>query len=260
MHNPCRIAGLAAMLTFCATALAADSATQPAAPPATRPAPLDPSVEKILDRLEARKISDVEAGIRFVKVDTVLDSKQVYEGIIRFRQEEPNPRFFIQFDRSDVDGIVKKEKEWHVFDGEKYLEAREATRTIIPHQVVEPGKKTQVFRLGEGPFPLPFGQKKSEITRHFAVKLVPPAADDPKNTDHLECTPLPGTDMDRKYGTVHFWIDRELDLPVKVATVEKEEGNTVSATFMKPKIDTGMAASQLNLPAEVKREYKVAEQ
>ena len=111
-----------------------------------------------------------------------------------------------------------------------------------------PGEKLDVFQIGKGPFPLPFGQKKAEILRHFAVKLIRPGPKDPKNADHLECTPLPGTEMHEKYGKVHFYIDRKLDLPVCVKTVEKEEGNEISASFSKIRLNKGLAASRLNLP------------
>lgn len=233
-------------------AVAAPSVTlgQAATQPAVRAA-LDPGVEKILDRLEARgrEIKDIEAPLSFVKRDPVFESTERFEGTLFFIEEKPNPRFLIQFDRSIQDNRKIEKKEWHVFDGRWYIEAREKTSTIVKHEVLRPDEKREVFRLGQGPFPLPFGQKKDDILRHFTVKLVAPAPKDPPDTDHLECTPLKTSEMDRKYEKVHFFIDRKLALPVRVQTVEKEEGKEITATFLNPKLNTGMAPSRVNLPS-----------
>lgn len=226
-------------------------ASQPASPAATRPAPLDPAVERILDRLEKKKVEDVQADLVYTRIDPILEDTQKFSGILRFIDEKPNPRFFILFDKVEHEGIVQKKKEWHVFDGEWYTEAREKTQTIVKRQIVYPGEAVDAFKVGKGPFPLPFGQKKGDIVRHFAVKLAPPSPKDPKetkNSDHLECTPLPGTEMHRKYGKVHFYIDRKLDLPIYVKTVETEERNEISASFTKIKLNRKLARGQLDLP------------
>jgi outer membrane lipoprotein-sorting protein len=239
------IASAAFLLTF-----PAGLAAQPtAAVPAVR-AKLDPATEKILDRLEARgrEIKDIETNLVFIKRDPIFESTERFEGVLLFKEDQPNPRFLIRFDRSTQGGRAIDKKEWHVFDGRFYIEARERTRTIVKHEVLRPGEKREVFRLGQGPFPLPFGQKKEDILRHFSVKLVPPAPKDPPETDHLELTPLPDTEMDKKYEKVHFYIDRRQALPVRVQTVEKEDGKEIIAAFSNLKLNTGLPGSRLVLP------------
>jgi len=210
----------------------------------------DPQVNDILDRLERKKIEDVETPIRFTKIDPILEDKQVFQGILRFKQDQPNPRFFIHFDKFTQEGITREKLEWHVFDGQWYIEARQNTNTIVKRQIVRPGEEINVFRIGQGPFPLPFGQRKADILKYFDVKLVPATDKDPANSVHLECTPKPGTDMAEKYGSVHFYIDKRSDMPVTVRTIEKNENVEVMAEFPPDqiKLNTGMAASHLNLP------------
>lgn len=234
------------------------AATRPAtSAPASRPVNLDPAVERILDRLEKRgdQIVDITTDITFTKTDRILEDKQVFTGVLVFKQDKPNPRFLIRFDKFVQEGVTRQSKEWHAFDGQWYIEAREKTKTIVRRQIVPQGETVHVFRLGQGPFPLPFGQKKADIVQHFDVKLIGPAAGDPPDADHLECTPLPGTDMARRYGKVHFYVDRQLDLPVSVRTIEKEEGDEelgvqIAADFpaRSIKINSGVAGSALNLP------------
>lgn len=254
------IAGLAVIATITAiptaapVASATDAASKPASQPATTSAPADntlaPAVAAILDRLEKRGdlIDSIEARIEYVKIDPVLDDKQEYKGLLRFKKLEPNPRFFIQFDSFRHEGIVKQTKQWHVFDGQWYIEARESTKTIVRNEIVRPGETVEAFKVGKGPFPLPFGQKKVDIVKHFTVKLVAPTAKDPPNCDHLQCTPRPDTEMAGRYDTVDFFIDRKLDLPVRVETTEKQEGNRILASFEDVKVNSGIVESQLNLP------------
>ncbi len=224
----------------------ADELPQPPGPKLT------PEVEKILDELEERKIEDIVADLVFTKYNPIFDQKQVYEGTLLFRMDKPNPRFKIEFDKYTNDGVVSKQKEWHLFDGTFYVEAREKTRQIIRRQIVRPGEQVEVFKVGQGPFPLPFGQKKEEILRQFAIKLAPPdAKNDPENTDHLVLSPLPSSDLSRRYDLVHFHVDRKSHLPVRVHTVEKEDKKEITASFKDIRLNSGVAASRLNLPKEV---------
>jgi hypothetical protein len=241
------ISGVASAQT---TREAAASASQPSLATASRPAPLDPAVEKILDRLEKKNVHDIQADIVYIKKDPLLELEEKYKGILRFIADKPSPRFLIRFDQVVIEGLVEKTKEWHAFDGHWYTEAREKTKVAIKREVVRPGDKEaeDLFRIGKGPFPMPFGQKKGDIVRHFTIKLVAPGPQDPPNSDHLECTPLPGTDMDRRYGKVHFFVDRTMDVPVRVTTVAKEDKQEITASFTNVQINKGMAAGEVTLP------------
>ncbi|MBP7936675.1 MAG: hypothetical protein KA354_18690 [Phycisphaerae bacterium] len=193
-------------------------------------------------------MDSIEAVIEFTKIDPALDETQEYKGILRFKQAKPNPRFFIRFDEHKQDKVVKKKKQWHVFDGQWYIETRDDSNVITKRQMVRPGEALEVFKLGRGPFPLPFGQKKADILKLFSVALARPGPKDPPQTDHLACTPLPNTDLAKKYATVHLYIDRALDLPIRVQTVEKEEEKEIIASFSSIRLNTGMVASQLDMP------------
>ena len=242
-----RVALLAGTALFAMPAYlhAQATATRPAAVTPSRP---DPAVDKILDRLEAKNIKDIECKIVYVKEDPVFNGKEEFAGTLLFKEDKPNPLFHIRFDTSTQNGRVANKKEWHVFDGRWYIEAREKTKSIVKHEILAQGQQRQLFRLGQGPFPLPFGQKKADIIANLSVKLVPADAKDPPNSDHLECKPLPGTDIDKKYDTIHFWIDRTKDMPVRVRTIEKAEGNQITASFSNEKINSGMPGSRLALP------------
>jgi outer membrane lipoprotein-sorting protein len=117
--------------------------------------------------------------------------------------------------------------------------------------VLRAGEKKNVFKLGEGPFPVPFGQKKKDITDTFTIKLIKDPKDPlGKTTDHLECTPRPNTDLAKRYGKVQFWISRENDLPVKVKTIDKQDNEqSITAIFTDLEINKSLPGSKLGLPA-----------
>jgi len=234
----------------------AGPSSKPASRPAsTQPAKCDPAVEQILDRLEQKKVADIETPIVFIKTEPILEDIQKYEGILRFKADKPNPRFLIRFDKFIQEGIPSYQKQWHAFDGQWYIEVQAKTKTINKYEIVRKGEHFDAFKIGQGPFPLPFGQKKKDILRNCSVKLIKPdPKKDPPETDHLECTPLPGTELADRYGTVHFYIHKKLDLPVRVRTVEKQEGDEegveVEANFppKKIKVNKGMSKEKLKPP------------
>jgi len=72
------------------------------------------------------------------------------------------------------------------------------------------------------------------------------------------CMPLPGTKLADKYDVIHFYIDRTLDLPVRVQTTEKQdgqEGNKIIASFDKVKVNPALSGDALKLPEL--RDYQI---
>lgn len=238
----------------------APGATQPATDVAAR---LEPEVERILDRLEARgnDIRTLEAEIDYLKYDPIMDDRQKNSGVLRYRTEDPNPHFFIRFDRRTHNRVIRREKEWHVFDGRWYWEVREKTRQIIKREIVAPGEKTDVFSVGKGQFPLPFGQKKSEILKYFEVRLVRESKGVPAGFEghHLELTPKPDTQLARDYTTIDFYVDAKLGLPVRVRTTERKQGNELEITFTNVKVNPEFKDDAMKLPRETE-EYHLTQE
>ena len=220
---------------------------------------VDPAVERVLGRLEKTDVRDISTPVTLIKRDPVLEDEQKQIGTLRFKQDKPNPRFLIVFDKNVNAGVVDRKKEWHAFDGKQwYTEARESTKTIVKREILRPGDKLEVFELGKGPFPLPFGQKKDESLKHFVVTLVPPAKDDPPETDHLACTPLPVSELANQFKFVHFYVHKKLDLPVRIHTVSSQtaEEIVVDLPADKIKLNEGLASKDLDLP-KLPSEYPV---
>ena len=239
-------AAAAAPATAPASAPASQAATSQAA--ASQPACQD-RVHAVLHALEQRgeSVKDLRAKIEWQVLDQVIDDKQVKFGELLFKRDKPRDKFLVKFTRTVVEDQVIDKPEEHLFDGEWYTEKREATKSVIKRQIVRPGEEFDPFKLGQGPFPLPFGQKEAEILEKFRVTCVEPAKDDPANAAHLKLVPKPtAEDMADKYKELHFFIDKKLDLPVKVVADQKDE-KLVTVTFTDIRVNTAIPGSAFTI-------------
>jgi len=240
-------------------------ATQPVgSQPATQPAKLssgNPRLDGILDRLEekGRTIRGLGCKLtyRYVTVEPVEDA-QVKEGELLFAVDQPNSKFLIHFTKLLAEGVAVDREEYFLFDGEWLIERNDKARTVIRRQIVRPGEKVDPFKLGKGPFPLPFGQKREDILRNFKVTLEPFEVGDPRNTDHLHCVPLPNTELASKYSRVEIYVDRELELPTRIVTERLTDGNRIEVDFKD--VNTNEAPAQSRFRIEVPAGFEVTEE
>ncbi len=267
MHTYGSLVALIGFLT-CSACLAADappsrssnaadrsepaSAQQASAEQPTNPKPTsgDAKIDAILDRLDEK--GHVIKGIKsrltytYIVVDPV-ESRQVKEGTLLFARSEPNSRFLVHFDRTIADGVVNRSGEYYGFDGRWMIERNDRAKNIIKRELAREGQYRDPFKLGEGPFPLPFGQSRADILKNFRVALVPFALGDPLQSDHLRCIPLPGTEMAQKYSRVDIYVDRRIDLPVRIVSENLKDGNRIEVDFKDISAGEAPAASRFHI-------------
>lgn len=211
----------------------------PGAPPARHP---DAVVDRILTRLEDRTIGDLKARILWEleyvtsEADEPPDRKA---GRLWYKSAEPDAKFKVTFTHRLVDGKKQKLDEDHLFDGHWYVELQRQQKLLTRREVRAAGDKSNPYRLGEGVFPLPFGQKKSDILADFDVTRIPEASDDPKDTDHLRLFPRENSSTGRLYTVVEFWIARDgklAGLPIQVRA-GKRDGTGQVNSYIRIKFD-----------------------
>jgi hypothetical protein len=242
-------------------AAAAQNATQPTAsvpapqPPATRPT-LDPDIDRILTRLEERQVQDLRAQVAW-RQEYVMDPEEDWvlkRGEIWYQKADPVAKFFIRFNEKVTIDRRDKIDERHLFDGCWYVEADGRTKTVERREIRRPDDPGNPYKVGEGVFPLPFGQKKADILREFEVQKLPPEEKDPPGTDHLRMLPRQGTRTGESYKQLDFWIDREgptAGLPTKVR-VAKIDGtgklnSYITITFGDAQLNSGFSSSVFEL-------------
>ncbi|MFQ5491134.1 MAG: outer membrane lipoprotein carrier protein LolA [Phycisphaerae bacterium] len=212
-------------------------------------------IDTVLEQLEARgaTVADLKCKVSYTISDTIADDRYTKFGEIRYKKMEPNPRFYIHFAKMHQDDIVSRKQEWYLFDGQDLWEIKEAAKNKIKHKVVGAGESIDLFDIEQSPIPIPFGQKKAQIQRNFAVVLMAPEEGDPPETDHLICQPKV---QSRLYGDVvrmEFFVSRSLHLPVKIVTVQRSGTQITTAVFANltaKSINTGLSTSAFGIPRQ----------
>jgi hypothetical protein len=227
--------------------------------PKSKPSSGDAKVDAILDRLETKGLAikglACKLIYRYVMVAVVQD-EQVKEGDLLFARGEPNSRFFIHFDKLTADGEVRRTGEYWAFDGQWLVERNDLTKKIIKREVAKPGERQDPFKIGKGPFPLPLGQKREDILANFKVKRVDFTLGDPRNSDHLNCVPLPGTQLAEKYSRVDIYVDRAMEFPVRIVSERKSDGNRIEVDFKDIDLQAAPAGSRFRI--EVPKGFDVS--
>jgi len=230
------------------------AASRPFAPPTTTrpdtPSSGDPKIDAILDRLEekGRAIKGLACKLtyKFVTVEPVEDA-QTKEGDLLYAVDQPNAKFLIHFDRLVAEGVAAERHEYFFFDGQWLIERNDKARTVIRRQIVRPGEQIDPFKLGKGPFPLPFGQKRDEILKNFKVNLEKYKIGDPINADHLRCVPLPNTELAARYSRVDIFVSRDLELPIRIVTERLTDGNRTEVDFKEINANEAPANSRFRI-------------
>ena len=162
----------------------------------------------------------------------------------------------VAFDKKEVDrGTARRSRQKQRLDyvlDEGWLTDRDYQKKLeVRRQVLRPGQKMNLLKLGEGPFPLPIGQDKEEVKRQFDATKEPLGVDDPKGTvarlawrrrrgrssrsgfSRSTCSSTPGRECRRRIDTVErAGTTRSTDLTnVKLNSGVKDDA------FVLPKID-----------------------
>lgn len=225
-------------------------ASGPTAGAVVQPEPVDPQIDRILRQLEARDVRDLHARVAW-RQQYVLDLEEdavTKRGEIWYQKAAPVAKFLIHFTEKLTGSRKDKLDEQHLFDGFWYIELQSRTKTVQRHEIRRPNDPGNPYKVGQGYFPLPFGQKKADILSEFEVRLLPPADKDPPGTDHLFLVPRAGTNTGQSYKQLDFWVDREgltAGLPTKVR-VAKLDGtgkvdSYITITFTDAQLNKGFS-------------------
>ncbi|GJM25210.1 MAG: hypothetical protein DHS20C16_16250 [Phycisphaerae bacterium] len=223
-----------------------------------------PEVVAILDRLEqaGKDIHAIRCQVEFKTEDTLNISETTRFGMIQFKRAEPHPMFLVSFDKMVADGIVHKNKVWYLFRDRWLIEANSKSKNRIDREILEPGEKADFFDLDKAPFPMPFGQKKEQILKNFAVKLIPPQPGDPEDCDHLLCKPREESILARDYGRLDYYVSRKLNLPLRILVEDAPGTNLKVADFKdltEKSINLKLPDGAFVLPKETDEYHKTTE-
>jgi hypothetical protein len=254
----------AAVLALAGCALAAQKNPPPAKPGRADPpagnAPAQPKggpltaesgVDEILDALDARgrNLKSFRADVSLAEIDAAIASEVTRRGQALYQdQGDGQARLRVTFVERDTGTRVFDEKIEYLLQG-GWLTDRDYERKVeVRRQVLREGEKLDLLKLGEGPFPLPIGQKKEDVHAQFEVAKVKPAKDDPPGSVHIRLTPKPDSQFARKFDEIDVWVDTKTNMPARIETAQGESVRSTELTKFTANPEPALKDADFALP------------
>lgn len=127
-------------------------------------------------------LSVLTAQIQYIRDFAIAGDTQTRTGNLWFvdstkKSEQARHRSFaIRFDSLIVGERQENREQLYIFDGEWLVEKFPGEKRMVKRQVVRPGETFDPLKIGEGPLPIPIGQKRADILARYDATLLP--ADD----------------------------------------------------------------------------------
>ncbi|MAH65509.1 MAG: hypothetical protein CMJ27_03840 [Phycisphaerae bacterium] len=226
----------------------------------------DREIRRLLEAIDVQTLAlrDFVSRVRMDTYDDLADETEKRFGRVYMvmptlvAEEAPKPdpsaevearkhrRAAIVFERSiEPSGRARERLEHFVLDDGVLSDYDHEAKRLVRRRVVEPGDRRDPLRLGDGPVPLPIGQRSEDIVRHFDVTLaaaVPTRiAKSAEDVVGLHLVPKPGTEMaeNRKIASIDLWLVGEDHLPFAVELRERD-GDRTTVRFFDPVLNAGI--------------------
>ncbi len=146
---------------------------------------------KLLDDLERANagLKTLTADIKYDRLFEIAGDRQTRIGSLVYfdagqkdaangtgdgeRNAKRDRRFSVTFDRLQVGRRIEPQELTYIFDGTFLVERSGAEKQVVKRRVVAEGDARDPMRIGEGPIPLPIGQKREDILARFDASVVP---------------------------------------------------------------------------------------
>ena len=181
------------------------------------------SLDEVLSALQERgkTMQDFTADVTLSRVDQATADTSSDVGKIWFEQlAGGDGRIRVTFTQETRGDKTFGEKHEYTLANGWLIDRDYKNKDEVRRQVVAPGEKISLLKLGEGPFPLPIGQDPKTVRQDFDVSLVAAAKDDVPDTVHVLLKPKAGTELARKFSTIDVWVDRQTAMPVKISSLD----------------------------------------
>ncbi|MEM9064411.1 MAG: hypothetical protein AAGB51_02855 [Planctomycetota bacterium] len=203
------------------------------------------NAEELLDQLETADgdLVSLTARIRYTRLFALAGDRQVRDGTLSFATLDADGDgdeervFAIRFEHLVVGNRVESELKDYVFDGSWLVERLPGDKLFSKRQIAPPGSEVDPLKIGEGPLPIPIGQKKADILQRFDAELLPaefwseadPGLPSPQLTEfvsadagtyQLRLLPKAGTEDATEFTEVRLWYSRDTLLPKLAITTD----------------------------------------
>jgi hypothetical protein len=250
-------AALASVVLAGAVCAAAPQAapTEPGAVPVpavpATPAPATPRFETapaLLDAVErtSATLRDFQSAVTLETTDDVTGDTERRLGQVVFVQDEGKPatrRFAVVFEQFiDGSGRMDAKPVRYLYADGWLTEADFTQRTLIRRQLARPGEQYDPLKPGEGPVPLPIGQRRADVEARFDASLAAePTAPGLRKLARpiagVRLKPKPGM-ADRDLVEATVWYDAKTLAPIGVEA--KRTNGRTTVLLRTPQVNAGL--------------------
>ena len=232
-------------LALATSAATAGEPAAPAKPEAEKPAAAEPlpsaDVIEVLDKMDAagKDLKTLRAKFDYECEQKLYEDVKKRKGDLLF--SAPN---LLRFEFTD------KPPESFIFDGRVLHHKQDATKQLILWELRLPEEPpVDSLELGKTPFPLPFGQRKDAVLKHFTVTrgAKEEAADKEKRTV-LVLVPRKDTELARDYAQVTLWIETKTWLPTQARLRDTNDNVVTTVVFHHIETNKDVDAKQFARP------------
>ncbi|MFM1822495.1 MAG: hypothetical protein RI967_761 [Planctomycetota bacterium] len=224
-------------------------------------------VERFLDELErsGTTIETLSGGLSLEKHDAFVEETERRFGRIVVDRKAGARRFAILFDEFvDATGRSSRAVDHWIFADGWLVEQDHANRSFTKRQIVAPGQSLDPLALGEGPIPIPIGQRKSEVLARFEVDEGELPQDvamlgSLRDVAALRLVPKDGTTMAKETASIDLYYDRTTLAPVGVV-IRERNGNRTAARISQPVVNGAVKDEDralLEIPSPDPREWAI---
>ena len=234
-----------AMAQCCAAGKPSAKNTEPGKQACKSENPISKQLNTLLDRVEKAgvKLKSFQADMLFQQEQVLVETLTTRRGKLHYRVDNDSVRARIGF-RDFQQQILDDEKpapivkfdEDYAFDGMWVTHRNARTKSIQKWELSRKPRDKEAFRLGKGPFPLPFAIKKKDVIDHFDAKILKPDPNDPAQTEHLKLIPKKDSSYAEEYIQMDLWISKNNALPVRIS-YEKDDYEITTVNWTDIKID-----------------------
>jgi len=258
--------GIAALVTLAACGVEQTQSLQPTSRPTSAPMSSDPAVA-LLDRLETagNLLRDFRADITYYLWDSMLERREIRGGEIVYvvSPDDGSRRFAILVTSVSVGNRRNNQNKRYVFDGSWFVEIDQDNRMFTKRQIVAPGERFDPLTLGEGPFPLPVGQRRKDVLARFEVSVLEGTRHEVlarflegRKVEGLKLVPRPSTPQAKEIAEVEIFYDAATLLPVGIVLTETN-GDRKTVMLRNIERNRGIDESKLSIEEPDPKEWQI---
>jgi outer membrane lipoprotein-sorting protein len=203
--------------------------------------PKDDPVNIVLENLNRTTLSlkSYQSQIEYKYIQPILDSETLQKGVFSYTRSDGKSELNINFNTRKLDDEKEQKyvERFIILDGTNLThpngELKGIWLAILDYQIKEvkyyqlaepndPNKSTDVFELASKKLPMLGFSKIEDLKKQFEVKLIEQKKGESEDFIQVHLKVKPNSIYKDDYFSIDFWIDKKLNLPVKIVAVKSE--------------------------------------